>query len=105
MAENKLSRRGTLQVLGALPVLSAVISACGGKDEPESCSDVSALAEPEKIARSALQYVDHSPHADKHCRDCNLFVAPAQKTSCGSCQIVKGPIHPDGYCTGYVKKA
>jgi hypothetical protein len=106
MHETKLSRRTALQIFGAVPVVSAALAACGGgKKGPESCSDVSALSDAEKTARSALQYTDHSAQPDKHCNTCNLFQAPADASQCGSCQIVKGPIHPDGYCTGWVKKA
>ncbi|MFT3923022.1 MAG: high-potential iron-sulfur protein [Myxococcales bacterium] len=106
MAEGtKLSRRATLQILGAAPALAALFSACGGgKSEPESCSDVGGLSEPEKMARSALQYADQSPQPDKHCRDCHLFVAAPAPSQCGSCQVVKGPIHPNGYCTAWAKK-
>ncbi len=103
MRETKLSRRVTLQILGTLPVLSA-LAACGGKTEPGSCSDVSGLNEGEKAARSALQYVDRSNLADKQCRNCNLYEVPAQVTDCGKCQVVKGPIHPNGYCTAWVQK-
>jgi len=105
MRETKLSRRAALQILGAVPVMSAALAACGKKEGPDSCSDVSALSDAEKTARSALQYVDHSAQPDKHCNNCNLFQAPADPSQCGSCQIVKGSIHPDGYCTGWVKKA
>jgi len=101
----KLSRRQTLQLLGAAPALPMLFSACGSKSEPDSCSDVGSLGEAEKTARSALQYSDQSPQADKHCRDCQLFLAPPEPSQCGSCQVVKGPIHPNGYCTAWAKKA
>lgn len=104
MQETKLSRRATLKILGATPVVAAAFSACGGKSEPDRCDDVSALSEAEKVARSALQYTDRSPHADKQCNNCNLFLPSADATKCSGCQIVKGPIHPKGYCTGWVQK-
>src|SRR4051812_25149271 len=103
MPGSKLSRRGVLQVLGAFPALSLGWGACGGSGEPDSCNDLSGLGEPEKMSRSALQYVDRSLQADKHCRDCNLFRPPPEVSQCGSCQVVKGPIHPNGYCTAWVK--
>ena len=101
MRDDKLSRRGALCVLGALPLLSV---ACGKKTEPDSCTDVSALGEPEKMARSALQYVDKSPFADKRCDLCTLYQAPSDPASCGGCQVVKGPIHPKGHCTAFAAK-
>jgi hypothetical protein len=105
MRETKLSRRTTLRVLGMVPLMSAGLAACGGKTEPDSCNDVSALSDAEKKARNALQYTDKSPHADKHCKDCNLYLPAADASQCGGCQVVKGPIHPNGYCTAFVKKA
>jgi hypothetical protein len=108
MRDDKLSRRYALKVLGGVPLLTAVasagLSACGKKTEPDSCNDVGALSEPEKMARSALQYVDKSPHADKRCELCSLYQPAADVAQCGGCQIVKGPIHPKGYCTGFVAK-
>ena len=112
MRDDKLSRRHALSLLGGLPLLSiagsaamsAGLAACGKKTEPDSCSDTSALSEPEKMARSALQYTDKSPHADKRCELCSLYQPAGDPGQCGGCQIVKGPIHPKGYCTGFVAK-
>jgi hypothetical protein len=81
------------------------LTACSKKTEPDSCSDVSSLSDAEKTARSALQYTDSSPQPDKRCQICNLFQPPSDPAQCGSCQIVKGPIHPKGYCTAFVPKA
>lgn len=109
MREDKCSRRSALKVLGVVPLLTGVaggaLAGCGKKTEPDSCMDVGALSEPEKMARSALQYTDRSPQPDKHCQICNLFQAPSDPSQCGTCQIVKGPIHPKGYCTAFVPKA
>jgi hypothetical protein len=106
--DDKCSRRSALKVLGAVPILtsaaSGLLAACGKKSEPDSCMDVGSLSEPEKMARSALQYSDSSPQPDKRCQLCNLFQAPADPSQCGTCQIVKGPIHPKGYCTAFVAK-
>jgi hypothetical protein len=108
MRDDKLSRRHALKVLGGVPLLATAVStglvACGKKTEPDSCSDVGALSEPEKMARSALQYSDKSPQADKRCELCNLYQPTTDPSQCGTCQIVKGPIHPKGYCTGFVAK-
>jgi hypothetical protein len=91
-----------------MPILitaaGAALAACGKKTEPDSCLDVGSLSEPEKMARSALQYSDSSPQPDKRCLLCNLYQPPADPSQCGTCQIVKGPIHPKGYCTAFVAK-
>lgn len=108
MRDDKLSRRRVLRVLSAVPVLglgaAALTTGCGKKTEPDSCSDVTSLGDAEKAARSALQYVDKSPHADKRCELCNLYQASSDPAQCGGCQVVKGPIHPKGYCTAFAAK-
>jgi hypothetical protein len=103
MSVFKLSRRDSLKALVVLP--AAIGGACSsGPAMPERCDDVSQLSEPEKMARSALQYVDRTPYPEKKCRNCVQYVPPAMETQCGGCKIVKGPIHPEGYCTSWVKK-
>jgi hypothetical protein len=104
VSEAKLTRRATLQLFGAAPIVSVLVAACGKKDAPDSCQDVSALSDAEKTARTALQYTDTSPHPDKVCSGCNLYQPPADASQCGGCQVVKGPIHPRGYCTSWVQK-
>lgn len=101
----KLSRRDSLRALVVLPAAAALGAGCSsGPAMPESCDDTTGLSEPEKMARTALQYVDRSPHPDKQCKGCNLYVPAAMETQCSGCKVVKGPIHPLGYCTSWVKK-
>ena len=102
--QDRISRRSTLKLLVAVPLGAAVVSACGKKTEPDSCQDVSALGEPEKAARSALQYTDKSPEKDRHCANCTYWQAPKDVAQCGGCTLVKGPIHPNGYCTAFAAK-
>ncbi len=104
MQEKELSRRMALKCLTVVPTAAVVLSACGKKTEPDSCQDVSALSDAEKSARSALQYTDRSPNADKYCSICTFWRPASDPAQCGSCQLVKGPIHPKGYCTGFAAK-
>jgi hypothetical protein len=105
MRDQQLSRRATLRLLVVAPMAASVLSACGKKTEPDSCQDVSALSDAEKTGRSALQYTDKSPQADKHCDICNFWQPASDPAQCGGCQLVKGPIHPKGYCTAFAPKA
>ena len=68
-------------------------------DESFSCMDTSGLEEADITMRTTLQYTDTSPMPDKDCENCVLYVQPAAGSNCGTCQTVKGPIHPLGYCT------
>jgi hypothetical protein len=126
-----ITRRGFVQRLGVLGTLglggATLLSACGGGEEAPSseaapqaaapaaapaaaqegdfsCTDVSGLTEQERQMREQLQYVDHSPAPDQHCTNCQLYIEAAEGEQCGGCQLLKGPIHPDGYCTSWVAK-
>jgi len=104
MDEAKVSRRVTLKLLTAAPIVSALLGACGGKDKPDSCNDVTALSPSDKAVRDALKYVDASADPAKKCSDCLQYEPNADKASCGACKVVKGPIHPDGTCASWAKK-
>lgn len=102
--QKTLNRRETIRLLVVTPLMAAGLSACGKKSEPDSCSDVSALSEGEKTGRTALQYTDKSPQADKRCDVCTYYQPSSDPAACGGCQLVKGPIHPKGYCTAFAAK-
>jgi len=112
-----------LSVAGGLVVgSSALLSACGGGDktpaaeeapaaeEPaaeaaaEGCTDVSGLTESEVQMRNSLQYVDTSTTDGKTCANCALYIPAEEGAACGGCNLIKGPINPDGYCMSWAPK-
>lgn len=113
------SRRTFLQkltALGTAGVLTPVVlSACGGGDGDGaqsgdasagngdfSCMDTTGLSDAEIQQREATNYVDETPIEDQYCANCQLYVEPEAGAQCGGCQVVPGPIHPDGYCDLWV---
>lgn len=44
-----------------------------------------------KLSQQIVAYQDH-PDGNKRCDRCSHFQAPT------ACQIVQGPVRPDGYC-------
>jgi hypothetical protein len=70
----------------------------------DQCNDVTGLTEAEVQMRQTLAYVDASPHADKLCSNCQLYIPAEEGAPCGGCQIIKGPIAPGGYCTSWAAK-
>lgn len=105
MKKKTLSRRTLLHntvhlaVLGSAPVL---LQAC--KKAEFSCDDASGLSAQDAELRAALEYVDRSPHdATKSCGNCAFYVA-GDDNQCGQCTLVKGPIHPLGYCSSWAAK-
>lgn len=88
-----------LAVVGATP---ALLSAC---TKPElHCEDVSGLREDDVALREQLEYRDVSPHGEsKSCENCAFYLS-GKKNECGRCTLVKGPIHPLGYCNSWAAK-
>jgi len=122
MDNKELSRRSflSLTLTGCLS-LSAIsfLASCKKKPEMEQkehemaesksasgepCTDISGLTDEEKQTRIVNHYVDDSTIEGKECDGCSFFIKPALGEPCGTCQIVKGPIDPDGYCTAWVAK-
>lgn len=88
--------------------LPAFLESCGGgnKKAPVSdpCTDTSGLTAEQLQTRKTFQYLGKSPHKDKYCTLCQFFIPPKGNAHCGTCQVVKGPINPDGYCNSFIKK-
>lgn len=103
MSATLISRRRTLCLLASTPLWGHLVSACA-KTEPDHCNDVSALSEEEKTGRTALQYVDKSPDSKRICSGCSFYQASKDPAACGGCQVVKGPIHPKGFCVSFAAK-
>lgn len=100
-----LSRRTVLEgalkgsVLLALPVLQF---ACGKKEVV--CSDTAGLTADEIKMRKTLDYSDTTADPAKTCSNCQLY-KPAAADQCGSCTLLKGTIHPKGFCKSWAAKA
>lgn len=113
MNESKMGRRDAtrraLTVLGAVFVAPSALAACGGEEEEAgggelTCTDTSGLEQAAITTREAQNYVDQSPNADQNCANCRFYTA-GQAGECGSCQVVQGPIHPEGYCNLWAAQA
>ena len=126
----RLSRRNFLTRAAAIGAAAlgagTILAACDGPSgqrqppggqgsgdpqaDPEAaCDDLSGLTEGEKNMRinqiKQFKYVEESPYPDKICANCQFWVEPVGGTRCGGCQLIQGPIEPDGYCTSWAKKA
>jgi len=97
----KLTRRDMLAGVAALVTLP-IAGSCGSKESNLVCSDTTGLTAAEIQTRTALGYKEQSPHADKTCDGCKFFTAPRQENGCGTCTIMRGKVHPKGYCNSWV---
>jgi hypothetical protein len=122
-----MTRKDFLQTLALMGVAvlggGSVISSCGQKEEEpqarrqpsrttekpqaaqapsDPCSDVSGLTDTELVMRNeTLKYAVTSPDPAKVCDNCKFWTKPVTGEACGGCQLIKGPIHPKGYCTSW----
>jgi hypothetical protein len=107
MMKQPLDRRSFLAraaALGAVAVAGgALATGCTSGGGALTCTDTTGLAEADIAGRTALGYVDQSTDAAKNCLNCQLYT-PAAEGQCGACSVVKGPIHPQGYCTAWAEK-
>jgi hypothetical protein len=102
-----MKRRDLLRSALALPVVAAagpLLQACGGGGDELTCTDTAGLDPAAVQMRTSLAYVDRSPHgATKNCTNCNFYQAAAAG-QCGGCTLIRGPIHPEGYCNSWAAK-
>lgn len=83
----------------APPVRSEQTAAPG--DPAKAVCDYSDLTPSDLALRESLEYVDLSPHgAVKDCRNCSYWLPP-KESACGGCTIMRGQVHPLGYCTSW----
>jgi hypothetical protein len=88
-----LRRRLLRQAAAALPVLVAL----------PLLAPRGAAARAGTASKEDFHYQDH-PNEGKHCANCVAFVAPGAGQALGTCNIVAGPISPDGWCMAFSSK-
>ena len=111
--QNNVSRRAFIQrltIFGAAgTAISSVLVGCGGGEgsgtetaTAEVCYDPEALPEAQQQLYESLQYVEQSTTEGQYCDNC-LQWQPAQAgETCGGCQVLPGPVHPQGWCSAWV---
>lgn len=105
-----MSRRRSLRVLGAggLSLGLLGVAGCGGEEEGgggsgggsggEGCA--TPVDAQSTQMRSTLQYVEQSQVEGKNCENCAQYVAD-QYGECGGCNVITGPVRPQGYCLSW----
>ena len=109
------TRRDFLQQLfvtgGSIATLGLLLTACGNsadtekaKTKPEIDSakkpvDDGSVTEADLAKRQQLGYVEHTPMEDSYCANCALYLAPTDERKFPGCQLFKGEVNPNGYCT------
>ncbi len=96
---------------------STLLAACGGGEKKpagnennqqsttnDPCNDVSNLSDAELATRKQFNYRGQTPNEDKYCSNCLHWRPPTGSGPCGTCELVKGPINPNGYCDQWMEK-
>jgi hypothetical protein len=83
------------------PAAALAFAASCKKGPPASCSDKSGLSADDLTARNALGYTDLSTDPAQLCVKCRQYVPGPSADTCGTCKIMKGPIHPNGTCRAF----
>jgi hypothetical protein len=111
-----LCRMGTAGLAGAGLMLG--LAACGGGEDQsqgqgsqeaasttpaDPCSDLSGLSPEEIATRDTFKYQKKADDPAKVCTKCNFWQPPAEGSPCGTCTLVKGPIHPEGTCISWAE--
>ena len=92
----RFDRRGMLLVSAGL----ATLGVHGCKKVPATCPPGN-LSQDELTVRSTLGYVDKTSDPAKPCVRCVQYIPATGGDHCGGCKIMKGPIHPNGYCRAF----
>lgn len=98
-----MNRRDFIHHTSVLTLAAATSSLLAACTKTLNCEDTTGLDEPSKAMRTALKYVDKSPEPAKLCSGCNFYSAAAAD-ACGGCTLLKGKIHPSGYCSSWIAK-
>ncbi|NBC18088.1 MAG: hypothetical protein GVY18_12325 [Bacteroidetes bacterium] len=114
---------GRFAALGAAGLgLSSAVAACGGGEDggqqapaatesapagdgdqvvAADCEGFDALTDQDLQMRETLQYADESPNPEQLCNNCRFYNEPADGEVCGGCQLFKGPVAPEGWCSSW----
>jgi len=107
--QQPISRRILLKRFSAIAIfnlaLPNLLAACTRSD-PNDAEPVADCQEDvgssDGAARKAVNYVTPSPHPEKTCANCHFFKVTQNESTCGTCEIVAGPIAPEAYCDAWV---
>ncbi len=128
MSTTNFGRRRFIRQVGLCGLAGAataggltVLSGCEGKEAAEKaaaqphnavkaaqeaadpCNDLSSLTQPELAVRETFEYEARSADGTDLCRTCEFWRPAADGGPCGTCTIVKGPVHPLGTCISWAE--
>jgi hypothetical protein len=94
-------RRAFLALLSVTPVMA--IGAFAGHAHAEVCIPETDLTPAEVSVRKSVEFVEVAADKAKACDLCTFF--KADKSGCGHCQILGGPVSPPSHCNSWSPRA
>ena len=129
MADRRINRRefinraGTWCLAGAAVASTGVLlTGCGSgekaeeiaakphnaiqaaKEAADPCNNLSQLTPDERVTRTTFKYQPLAKDPTKLCVTCNFWIPDPKGGLCGTCTLVKGPVHPKASCVSWVEK-
>lgn len=74
------------------------------REAADPCNDLSQVGPDARATRTAFKYQPYAKDPTKLCVTCNFWIQDPRGGLCGTCTIVKGPIHPKASCTSWAEK-
>jgi hypothetical protein len=85
-----------LQLPAAFLLTRAAAGACVNPDE---------LSDSVQSMRDSLEYKDAAPDPKQACAGCSFFKADKPGSSCGHCEVLRGPVSAKGHCVSWTKRS
>ena len=95
--------RRRLLLVAPAALVALALPACA-KKEPDSCNSTLGLTQDEIKTRTSLGYKDRGPDPNKQCLACEQYQPPPNVDECGTCKVLKGPVHSKGTCNVFTPK-
>lgn len=93
MDEHELARRRLLKHAAATVPAVVVLRLLGSRGAAHAGT----------ASKEDFHYQDH-PNDGKRCAGCTAFHPPPSGQAFGTCNIVAGPVSPDGWCMAFSSK-
>jgi hypothetical protein len=98
-----LARRDLLRG-GSIGFAALALGCSRTPSAPFACTDVTGLSPEDASARTTLAYAEPTTNLMKSCSSCQQYLGPPDGRGCGSCRVLKGPVHPAGTCKAFAPK-
>jgi hypothetical protein len=95
------SRRDFFRSAMGLSLVLLGAAGCSKNRVPISCGVGAGIAPEDLQVRVSLRYVEPADDTKRTCSSCQQYLTPAAGGGCGSCKVLKGPIHPNGTCKAF----